>query len=136
MDKQRLSCILRSQKFQSACNICAMAMFLLIVVIGSLPGAREDIGQLASGGVLHSIAYAVLGTFTFVGGKGNRSQRALGTVLKIAAMGAIDECVQSFFPYRTASVGDWLVDVTAGTLVSLILLKFWPVLTIEARVDA
>jgi len=109
-------------------------MFILIVVIGSLPGAREDIGQLASGGVLHSIAYAILAMLTFIGGNGNESRRALWTVLKVAAMGAIDECVQSFFPYRTAAVGDWLVDLTAGAVISITLWKLWPKLINQASV--
>jgi VanZ family protein len=41
-------------------------------------------------------------------------------------MGAIDEFVQSFFPYRTASVTDWLVDVGAGTLAAAALRASWP----------
>jgi VanZ family protein len=38
-------------------------------------------------------------------------------------MGALDECVQSFFPYRTAAVTDWMVDFAAGGLVSILLWK-------------
>mgnify|MGYP000674522491 CR=1 FL=1 len=108
-------------------------MFLLIVVLGSLPGAREDIGQFASGGVLHSVAYAILGALTFMGGKGSESRRAVWAVLKVAAMGAVDECVQGFFPYRTAAVSDWLVDVTAAVLISAALWKLWPTLVKQAQ---
>jgi VanZ family protein len=39
-------------------------------------------------------------------------------VLAIAAMGAGDEYVQSFFPYRGASVHDWAVDVSAAIVAS------------------
>jgi len=42
-------------------------------------------------------------------------------MLAIALMGAVDEWVQSFFPYRSGDVRDWLVDVTAATLASTVL---------------
>ena len=38
----------------------AIALFAIIVMIGSIPGARAEIGTLASGIVLHAVAYAVL----------------------------------------------------------------------------
>ncbi len=40
-------------------------------------------------------------------------------------MGAIDESVQSFFPYRGAAVGDWMVDCSAALFVCAFL---WMVL--------
>jgi VanZ family protein len=103
-----------------------MVFYALILIGGSLPGAREDIGQFASGLVLHSLAYATLTFLLFAGLRGDETARAASSVLIIAAMGAIDEFVQSFFPYRTASVTDWLVDVGAGTLVAAALRAFWP----------
>jgi hypothetical protein len=135
MNKQMLSSILRSPQIQRLCNTSAIAMFISILLIGSLPSARQDIGQYASGVVLHSVAYAMLGVLTFIGGHGSAVKRALWCVLKVAAMGAIDERVQSFFPYRTAAVGDWLVDVTAGVVISVVLLKLWPILTSQTRAD-
>jgi len=135
MNKQRISRMLRSPKFQSLCNTGAITLFLLIVFIGSLPGARQDIGQYASGIVLHSVAYAVLAVLTFFRGNGSESKRALWTVLTIAAMGAIDESVQSFFPYRTAAVADWMVDVTAGAVISVTLWWVWPKLANQVVVD-
>jgi VanZ family protein len=42
-------------------------------------------------------------------------------VLAVALMGAGDEFVQSFFPYRGADVRDWAVDCTSAILVSLLL---------------
>jgi VanZ family protein len=101
-------------------------MYISILVIGSLPGARQDVGEYASGVVLHSIAYALLGLLTFIGGAGSTSKRALWCILKVAAMGAMDECVQSYFPYRTAAVSDWMVDVAAGSVAAGVLWKVWP----------
>lgn len=72
------------------------SLFLVIVVIGSIPGARQNVGQFASGLILHSTAYAILGALIFLGSRGSASRRALCTVITIAVMGAFDEYVQSF----------------------------------------
>jgi VanZ family protein len=45
-------------------------------------------------------------------------------VLTIAAMGALDEYIQSFFPYRHGSVGDW-VDVSAAMVTACSLYWLW-----------
>jgi len=106
-------------------------MYLAIVVVGNLPGARADIGHYASGAVLHSIAYAVLAALWFFGTRGSAAARAAKAVLAVAAMGAGDEFVQSFFPYRGATVHDWAVDCSAAIVVTgllcLLLSKTAPV---------
>ena len=105
---------------------CALLMFTTIVVVGSIPGARADIGNYASGIILHSIAYAIIALLLFTGTTGSHAARALKSVLTVAAMGAIDETVQSFFPYRHAAVSDWLVDCTAAALTCMLLWVFLP----------
>ena len=45
-------------------------------------------------------------------------------------MGAGDELLQSFFPYRGAAVGDWLVDCSAALLTAALL---WAVLPKRRR---
>ena len=120
---RRIFGLLVTPKFQDFCYQSALLIFVLIVVLGSLPGARDDMGHYASGLVLHSLAYSFLGLLVFLGSRGRGSQRALKATLTIAIMGALDEGVQSFFPYRTAAVSDWLVDVAAGSLVSIFLCK-------------
>jgi len=119
----RISRLLDTPKFQALCYQTALSVFVLIVVFGAIPGAREDVGHYASGLVLHSLAYAILGLLVFVGSRGRGSQRAFKATLTIAMMGALDEGVQSFFPYRTAAVTDWMVDAAAGGFVSLLLWK-------------
>ncbi|WP_338771381.1 VanZ family protein [Massilia sp. METH4] len=103
----------------------AMTLFALIVIIGSIPGARADAAEVASGIVLHSCAYAVLAFLVFTGSTGTPAQRAPKAVLTIAAMGAIDELVQSFLPYRHGAVGDWLVDCSAAIVTSTMLWALW-----------
>jgi VanZ family protein len=127
--------LLNTDRLQVRCNRSAISIFVLIIVLGSLPGARQDVGQLASGLVLHSVAYAVLGSLLFLGGSGNGSRRAIKATLAIAVMGALDEGVQSFFPYRTAAVSDWMVDVAAAGVASLLLWKLWPVVTNQQARD-
>ncbi|MYM96746.1 VanZ family protein [Duganella vulcania] len=103
----------------------AIVLYLLILVLGSLPGARQDIGQVASGLILHSLAYAGLTFLIFTGGTGSARLRAGKAVLTIALMGALDEYVQSFFPYRHGAVSDWLVDCNASVLTALFMWALW-----------
>jgi VanZ family protein len=112
---------LRPRRLQAA-----LAMFILILIAGSIPGARAEIGNLASGVILHSIAYAILTFLLYTGTGGSRTVRAIRAVLIVAAMGAVDECVQSMFPYRTAAIGDWAVDVTASLVCATLLWTFLP----------
>jgi VanZ family protein len=105
---------------------CAILLYLAIVVAGSLPGARAEIGHYAPGVVLHSLAYAVLAFLWFTGSSGSAAARAGKAVLAVAVMGAGDELVQSFFPYRGAAVGDWLVDCAAALVTSALLWALLP----------
>ena len=91
------------------------------MVAGSIPGARAEVGTYASGVVLHGLTYACLAGLWFVGSSGTPLQRALKAMLAIALMGAVDEWVQSFFPYRSGDIRDWLVDVSAATIASTVL---------------
>jgi len=103
----------------------AWVLFIAAVVIGSIPGARAEAAQVASGLVLHSFSYAFLTFLLFTGGTGNRAQRAVKSVLTVMVMGAIDELVQSFFPYRHGTVGDWLVDTIAALVTATVFWVLW-----------
>jgi VanZ family protein len=115
------SFLLANPRFRRLCRMAAALMYVTILVSGSIPGARADIGHYASGVLLHSTAYAILACLCWLGATGSPGSRALKAVLAIAAMGAGDEFVQSFFPYRTADVRDWAVDVTAAAVTSALL---------------
>lgn len=103
----------------------AIVLYLLILVLGSVPHARADLGEVASGVVLHSLAYGGLAFLLFTGGSGSAAWRGAKAVLTVALMGALDEFVQSFFPYRHAAVSDWLVDCTAALLAALLMWGLW-----------
>ncbi len=117
---------------------CASVLYIAILVLGSVPGARADIGQVASGWVLHSLAYAGLALLIFGGADARfgRGARALIAFASIAAMGALDETVQSFFPYRGAAVGDWLIDCAAAAVTASLLYLLWPRLARSALAAA
>ena len=120
-----LSFLLLDPRLNRLRYTAAIVMFLAIVVAGSIPGARAEIGHYAPGVVLHSSAYSALALLWFTASRGNAASRTVATVLAIAVMGAIDESVQSFFPYRGADARDWMVDCSSALMVCAIL---WMVL--------
>ncbi len=121
-----LSTLILDPKHRTLRRACAILMYLTILVAGSIPGARAEIGLVASGAVLHSTAYAVLAFLWFTGSDGSPGMRAAKAILAVAVMGAGDEYVQSFFPYRGADVRDWMVDCAAAIVTSAILYAVMP----------
>ena len=104
----------------------ALFIYALVLVLGSIPGARAEIGHYATGLMLHSLTYAVLTLLVYTGSSGNAGQRALKSVLTVALMGACDELLQTFFTYRGAAFSDWLVDLFSSIFVSAVLWAVWP----------
>lgn len=104
----------------------AAALFTAILVVGSIPGARQEIGYVASGLILHSVAYASLTFLLFTGYSGGRTRRALTALLTAVLMGAADEALQSALPYRVGSLGDLLVDSVAALLTACALWALLP----------
>lgn len=104
----------------------AFALYTAILILGSVRGARAELGQYATGIVLHTLAYGGLTLLMYTGTQGTARARALTSVLCIAAMGAIDELVQSALPYRVGSLQDWLVDCNAALIVAALLWAFLP----------
>lgn len=113
--------LLPDPKIRNAVRAFALLVFAGIVIAGSVPGARAEVGHYASGVVLHSLAYAFLTGLWFLASVGTPVQRALKAMLVVALMGAIDEGVQSFLPYRSGDVRDWMIDVTAATFAATVL---------------
>ena len=122
--------VLNAPRFQAFCFRSAMLLYVLILLLGSIPGARHEIGAFATGAVLHSLAYAGLTVLLFIGQRTESATgRAVNAVLITAAMGAGDEFVQSFLPYRGAAVLDWLVDVAASLAAATALSLVYPRMT-------
>ena len=115
---------LTGPRYQRTRFYTAFFFYAMILVLGSVPHARAEIGEVASGLVLHSVAYAVI-TFLLASGSARSDRgRAIQAILIVVVMGAVDESVQSFFPYRTAAVSDWLVDCAAALVTAGIYFGF------------
>lgn len=121
-----LSTLVLDERLRRRRFFSAFLMFAAILVMGSIPGARAEMGQLGSGIVLHSIAYSSLTFLLYTGTTGTRGQRAVRAVITVVLMGALDETVQSFLPYRTGSLNDWLIDCAASLVAAALLWRFMP----------
>lgn len=121
-----LSLLLLDPRLRSARIKLALLLYVGVIVAGSVPGARAEVGEFAPGVVLHGFTYAFLALLWFLGSTGSGPVRAAKTMLAIALMGAGDELVQSFLPYRNGDVRDWIVDVGAALLTSTVLAVLLP----------
>ena len=95
----------------------ASGFFILLIVLGSLPGTADALSQRYGDKLLHTLAYSVMALLYFFSYAGDKLPRSLVTVGTIALLGALDETVQSFLPYRNASLTDWCFDIAAALLV-------------------
>lgn len=121
-----LTLLLLDPRLRSARIKLALVLYAGIIVAGSIPGARAEVGEFAPGVVLHGLTYAFLTLLWYLGSAGSGPVRAAKSVLAIALMGAGDELVQSFLPYRSGDVRDWMVDVGAALLTSTLLAVLVP----------
>lgn len=124
--------LLSDPKYRLTLRAVALALFAAVLIAGSIPGARAEVGEYASGLVLHGLTYAFLASLWFFASTGNAAVRALKAVLAVALMGACDEFVQSFLSYRSGDIRDWLVDVSAASIISTIL-ALWVPKAVPAR---
>lgn len=121
-----LTLLLLDPRLRSARIKLALVLYAGVIVAGSIPGARAEVGEFAPGVVLHGLTYAFLTLLWYLGSTGSGRVRAAKSVLAIALMGAGDELVQSFLPYRSGDVRDWMVDVGAALLTSALLAVLVP----------
>ena len=96
------------------CLFAALTFFVLMVVLGSIPGQADAMSAAAGDKVLHFAAYSVLTVLVYHALTVDGFWRMALTVLTVALMVLIDEGIQLFLPYRHAAVADWHVDVLAA----------------------
>lgn len=121
-----LSLLILDERLRTLRYRAAWLAYAAIVLMGSIPGVRADMGQVASGFVLHTLAYGGITFLLYTGSTGTGSSRALWAIGIVAVMGAVDELVQSFLPYRRGAVSDWLVDCNAALITASLLWAFLP----------
>nr|WP_254595361.1 VanZ family protein [Achromobacter mucicolens] len=100
------------------CLPAAALFFIVLVTVGNLPGLAADMSDAFGDKRLHLAAYACLTALIYL--SVNR-RPALVAMLAVTALGALDESIQSFFPYRQADLLDLLADISAAgaTVISL-----------------
>lgn len=91
-------------------------LYLAVIVFGSIPGARAEFNDVASGVTLHLIVYSCIAFLLACGAQGSAVRKAAVSFLLVATMGAFDEAVQSLLPYRHGAAADWGIDVIAAFL--------------------
>jgi len=104
----------------------AWMLYVAIVLMGSVPGVRAEMGNVASGIVLHTVAYGAITFGLFTGTSASKQTRALRSIGTVVLMGAVDELVQSFLPYRRGAVSDWLIDCNAAVIMVALLWAWLP----------
>lgn len=115
-----LTRFISDEQYESFMFRSGLLLYLAVIVFGSVPGAREEIGHFASGLVLHFTTYACIAFLLACGAAGNATVKAAKAFFLVAAMGALDECIQSMLPYRTGAIEDWIIDISAALMVALL----------------
>ena len=109
-------------QLRTAPFLALLAMFAAMVAIGALPGQADALSAQFGDKSLHVAAYAVMGVLANQSISGPRTARALASLIFVASLGLLDESIQSFLPYRNASLIDWCFDIGAAFTASSI---FW-----------
>lgn len=98
-----------------------LIFFSLMVMIGAIPGEATALSVRFGDKLLHTLAYALMTLISFYSVQASRTTRALFSLVCIAVLGLLDEGIQSFLPYRNASILDWCFDVGSALIVTSLL---------------
>lgn len=109
------------------CLSAAILFFILMVVLGAIPGEAHALSEAVHDKLLHFLAYTVLSALIYASFTGQPATRAFRTVIIVGSLGALDEAIQALMPYRDANWMDWRADMMAS-LSSVTLLAFLHVL--------
>ena len=93
-----------------------LLVFVIMVLLGSVPGHADALSDQFGDKPLHLIAYAGFSVLCYRAWLAPRRQRIMLTLVMIALLGLIDEGIQAALPYRNASVVDWCVDFLAALI--------------------
>lgn len=104
-------------KPRQAALIAAALFFVLMIAIGSIPNEANKLSAVVPDKLLHMTAYGFLSALLYIGQRPGKRGRGLIVILAIGVLGALDETIQSFFPYRTAGLPDWLFDMLSACIV-------------------
>ena len=112
-----------------------LLLFLLMLMLGAIPGEANALSQQFGDKTLHLAAYTVLGLLCYRSWVARWRQRAALTVWVIALLGLIDESIQATLPYRSASLLDWCFDLLAALIAILTLSLLEPLITTRGAAE-
>ncbi|HJV72917.1 MAG TPA: VanZ family protein [Noviherbaspirillum sp.] len=96
------------------CLSAAIIFFVLMVILGAIPGEAHALSEVVYDKLLHFLAYSVLSGLIYASIIASPVSRALLTVLAVGSLGALDEAIQTLMPYRDANWMDWKADMMAS----------------------
>lgn len=94
--------------------------FVMMVVLGSVPGEAQALSDRFGDKLLHSLAYGFMTLLCLRAIQAPPMLRLLLAVGIVALLGLFDESLQSLLPYRNASALDWCFDVAAAAIVAVL----------------
>ena len=97
------------------------SFFVLMVVLGGIPGEAQALSDRYGDKLLHTLAYGFMALLCERALQAPPVLRALVTVGVVALLGLLDESLQSLLPYRNASALDWCFDIGAAAIVAALL---------------
>jgi VanZ family protein len=98
--------------------LCLLFLFFVVmIIVGSVPGQANHLSAHVHDKLLHFLAYGLMSILSFQSITGSRIARTLVSLLLIASLGLIDESIQYFLPYRNASLADWCFDIATAIAV-------------------
>ena len=112
-----------------------LLVFVIMVLLGSVPGHADTLSDQFGDKPLHLIAYAGFSVLCYRAWLAPRRQRIMLTLVMIALLGLIDEGIQAALPYRNASLVDWCYDLLAA-LVTVAALSLQESLSTLSNPDA
>lgn len=107
---------LRGFFFDKPSLIIALAFFAAMLAIGAIPGEANALSAQISDKLLHFLAYSFLTCCLYASISGDKLRRAWISLLLVGVLGALDETIQRFMPYRSCDLEDWLFDILAGAV--------------------
>lgn len=93
------------------CLAAAIVFFLAMLAVGSIPGKAQAPNREFGDKFLHLVAYSCLACAIFLAFS---RHRAAITLASVALLGGLDEIVQALFSYRSSSLADLPMDLTAA----------------------
>lgn len=92
----------------------AVTFFVAMIAIGAIPGEADALSAKIPDKLLHFLAYSFLTCCLYVSIPGDKLRRAWISLLLVGVLGALDETIQRFMPYRSCDLADWLFDMLAA----------------------